>query len=436
MPAFSLPRCELGVATAATQVEGGDADTNWHRWAEAGRIPDGSSPARAADHWNRVSEDVALLSELGVRHYRMGLEWARLEPVDGIFDPDAFAHYRDELTRLQNAGITTLVTLHHFNLPGWFAESGGWLAADAVPTFLRFVEKVVAELGDLAAEWITINEPNIYATQGYLFGTWPPGQRSFPRTIAVMRSLAAAHIAAYLRVHELQPHARVAAAHHLRVFAPAQRRNPVHGVSATASRFLFQGAVVQAFNTGRSAWPLRLPKGTRPGRYYDFHAINYYSRSTVRGIGGGVAADVAVNDLGWEIYPPGLVEVAGWLSARYPGVPVYITENGTCDATDSFRSRYLYDHLAQIAASSLPIERFYHWCFTDNWEWAEGEAARFGLVHLDFPTQQRTIKDSGRFYADVIANRGVTEAAHERWVAGRHYPSNAPVSPRSTGVQP
>ena len=217
--------------------------------------------------------------------------------------------------------------------------------------------------------------------------------------------------------------------HHLRVFAPAQRCNPVHGMSAAASRFLFQGAVVQAFSTGRSAWPLRLPKGVRPGRYYDFHAISYYSRSTVRGIGDGMATDVAVNDLGWEIYPPGLVEVAGWLSAFYPGVPVYTTENGTCDATDAFRSRYLYDHLAQIAASSLPIGCFYHWYFTDNWEWAEGEAARFGIVHLDFATQQRTIKDSGRFYADVIAHRGVTEAVHERWIAGQNYPGNAAVRP-------
>ncbi|MGV8910294.1 MAG: glycoside hydrolase family 1 protein [Propionicimonas sp.] len=429
MPAFSLPRCVLGVATAATQIEGGELDTNWHRWAAAGRIADGSSPARAADHWNRVTEDVALLKELGIRHYRMGLEWARLEPDDGNFDPEAFAHYRDELTSLHDAGITTLVTLHHFTLPGWFVDSGGWLAADAVPTFLRFVEKVVTELGDLGAEWITINEPNIYATQAYLFGTWPPGQRSFPRSIAVMRALAGAHIAAYVRIHELQPHARVAAAHHLRVFAPAQRRNPAHRAGAVLTRYLFQGALVKAFNTGRSAWPLRAPKGVRPGRYFDFHAINYYSRSTVRGIGDGVAAGADVNDLGWEIYPAGLVEVASWMSVHYPGVPVFLTENGTCDTTDSFRSRFLYDHLAGIAASDLPIERYYHWCFTDNWEWAEGEAARFGLVQLDFATQHRAVKDSGRFYADIIANGGVTEAAHERWVAGQKYPTNAAVQP-------
>jgi beta-glucosidase len=423
MPAFSLSRCELGVATAATQIEGGVLDTNWQRWADAGRIPDGSSPARAADHWNRVAEDVALLSELGIRHYRMGLEWAHLEPRPGVFDQGAVAHYRDELTRLRDAGVRTLVTLHHFNPPGWFVDAGDWLAPDAVRTFLRFAGVVVRELGDLVQDWITINEPNVHATQGFLYGTWPPGEHSYRRTIAVMQALAAAHLNAYRLIHELQPDARVGVAHHVRAFAPQNPRNPVHRFAAAATRYLFQDAIIRMTATGRPAPPLGTPKGIRPGRYYDFHALNYYTRGTVRGIGDGMATGVDANDLGWEVYPPGLVEVAAWVHARYPG-PIWITENGTCDSHDAFRSRYLYEHLAQIAGSDLPIERYYHWCFTDNWEWAEGEAARFGLVHLDFETQQRTIKESGRFYADIIANRGVTGAAYERYVAGRRYVSN------------
>lgn len=423
MPGFTLPGCELGVATAATQIEGGDLDTNWHRWAAAGRITDGSSPARAADHWDRVAEDVALLAELGVRHYRMGLEWARLEPEPGEFDQAAFDHYRGELTRLRDAGITPLVTLQHFSLPGWQVDAGGWLGTHALTVFLRFVEKVVRELGDLASEWITVNEPNIYATQGYLHGAWPPGEHSYARTIAVMQVLVEAHLAAYPLIHRLQPHARVGVAHHLRVFAPAQPWNPVHRAAASASRHLFQAALVRALSTGRFAPPLRRPKGVRPGRYYDFQGINYYSRSTVRTLGDGVAENVDVNDLGWEVYPDGLVELAAWLHRHYPG-PIWITENGTADNTDAFRARFVYEHLARIAESGLPIERYYHWCFTDNWEWVEGEAARFGLVHLDYDTQERTIKESGRFYADAIAHRGVTQAAYERWVAGQTYPTN------------
>ena len=112
------------------------------------------------------------------------------------------------------------------------------------------------------------------------------------------------------------------------------------------------------------------------------------------------------------------------LHARYPA-PIWVTENGTADNSDAFRARFIHDSLAAIAASGLPIERYYHWCFTDNWEWLEGEAARFGLVHLDYETQVRTVKESGRFYADVIANGGITQDAYERWVAGGVYRRNA-----------
>ena len=164
--AFTLKNCELGVATAATQIEGGPARTNWHRWAEEpGRIKDGSTPARACDHWNRVAEDVELLRALNVQHYRMGLEWARIEPSPGKFDSTAIDHYRDELGRLIDAGIKPLVTLHHFNNPVWFEDAGGFLNPEGTKAFQQYTQRVISALGDLVDEWITINEPNIYATQ-------------------------------------------------------------------------------------------------------------------------------------------------------------------------------------------------------------------------------------------------------------------------------
>ena len=356
MPGFSLAGCALGVASAATQIEGGELDTNWHRWAASGGAPDGSSPARAADHWNRVGIDNALLAELGVRHYRLGIEWARVEPSPGQFDDAAIEHYRAELAGLREAGVRPLVTLHHFNLPGWLVDAGGWLGTDATDSFLRFVRRMVTALGDEVDEWIPINEPNVYATYGYLFGLWPPGDRSYRRTIAVLQTLAAAHIAAFQLIHELQPGARVGTAIHLRVFAPADRRNPIHQLGAKASDHLFQRAPLRAMSTGRFPLPLRRPSWVRPGRYYDFQGINYYTRSTVRGLADGVAENVDVNDLGWEIHPEGLAEVSGWVHAAYPG-PIYITENGTADAADAFRARFLHDHLAVVAASELPIER-------------------------------------------------------------------------------
>ncbi|PKQ31764.1 MAG: glycoside hydrolase family 1 protein [Actinobacteria bacterium HGW-Actinobacteria-2] len=427
MAGFDLPNCQLGVATAATQIEGGDLDTNWHRWAASGRIVDGSSPARAADHWNRVDEDIALLVELGITHYRMGLEWARVEPNPGEFDTAAIGHYRDEVAALRAAGITPLVTLHHFNLPGWLVDEGGWLGAGMKPAFGRFARRMVTELSPWVNEWIPINEPNVYATLGFSEGVWPPGERSLLRTIKAVQVQVEVHIATYQMIHALQPQARVGTAHHLRVFAPANPSNPLHRLASRATDWMFQRTMVKAMSTGVFDLPLRRPSGVVPGRYYDFQGVNYYTRSSVKGLADGMATGVPVNDLGWEIYPAGLTEVCRWIHQTYPG-PIYITENGTADAEDSFRARYLYDHLQEVAGNGLPIERYYHWCFTDNWEWADGEAPRFGLIELDYETQQRTVKESGRFYADIIAHGGVTAEAHQRWVAGQHYRRSSEVS--------
>nr|MBP8838962.1 glycoside hydrolase family 1 protein [Dermatophilaceae bacterium] len=152
---------------------------------------------------------------------------------------------------------------------------------------------------------------------------------------------------------------------------------------------------------------------------YDALGINYYSRSWVSTIGDGTRPGAQLNDLGWEIYPEGLARVARWAYDRWPA-PIWVTENGTCDATDRFRAQYLHDHLEVMAAAratGLPFERYYHWCFVDNWEWAEGEVPRFGIVDLDYATLERTVKSSGRFYADVIAEGGVTDEIAARYLS-------------------
>lgn len=420
MAGFAL-RTQLGVASAATQIEGGHADTIWHRWAaERGRVRDGSAPTRAADHWNRFEADTALLADLGIRHYRLGLEWARIEPSPGHFDTDAIDHYRAELTGLRAAGVRPLVTLWHFNDPGWFGDAGGWLGAEAVNRYVRYVHRVVTALRDLVDDWVTVNEPNVYAVNGHLFGEWPPGHRSLPEAVRVMSTLAAAHIAAYGAIHQIQPGATVCVADHRRRFTPKDPRNPYHRACAATLDHLFQGALTEAMLTGRFPLPLRAPRGVRPGRYADVIGLNYYSRGTISCPGDAAATGVPVNDLGWEIHPAGLVAEARRMHRRHP-LPLWVTENGTADAADSFRARFIHDHLAAIAASELPFERYYHWCFTDNWEWAEGEVPRFGLVDLDYATQLRTPRASARFYSDAIANGAVTEEAHERWVAPQSY---------------
>ena len=190
-----------------------------------------------------------------------------------------------------------------------------------------------------------------------------------------------------------------------------------------AEKKLVQNALNKAMCKGEFSFPLKnlcyLPRGN----YCDFHGINYYTRTCVSGLKDGVCSNVPVNDLGWEIYPQGLIECAEKLDS-FIRRPIYITENGTCDNEDQFRSRYIYDHIKEITQSNLPIERYYHWSFMDNFEWSEGESSRFGLVHVNYDTQERMIKKSGEFYSEIIKNNGISEEMYDQYVDGICYPRN------------
>ncbi len=410
---------ELGVASAATQIEGGNQNNSWYEWYQKGRIKDNADPSVANMHYERYAEDAQLMGGMGIRHYRLGLEWARLEPKPGQFDETAFAHYRDELLLLIELGIKPLLTLHHFTNPLWFERMGAFSNASCVGIYLRFVSKVVDELGDIVSEYITINEPNVYATSGYFFGEWPPGQKSLTKTLRVMGNMCECHLRAYRLIHEKRRNmgfsdTRVSYAHHMRVFVPMNEKNLWHRLGARLMRRLFQTSVSSAFLTGRGGFPLRRMRGIKRGIYCDFHAVNYYSRTAAAGLGAGFLPGVPVNDLGWEIYPEGIAQCARELYALAK-LPIYITENGTCDSADAFRSRYIYEHLKVLIESGLPVERYYHWCFTDNFEWAEGFSARFGIVHVDYATQKRTIKRSGEFFSKMIREGGVSEALYNEY---------------------
>ena len=407
------PGMLLGVASAATQIEGGDKNNNWYDWYQRGYIKDNSDPSVATEHYKLWREDLELMEALGVRCCRFGVEWSRIEPEEGVFDEEVIARYRLEIQAMVNRGIRPLLTLHHFNNPMWLERKGAFLVSDNIPCFLRFVRKMVESVGDLVSEYITINEPNVYAFNGYFTGDWPPGKRSLKDMVTVMTNLAGAHIEAYglirrLRLQMGYTDTKVSFANHLRVFVSENPRNPLHRFWADMTERVFQGSLTRAMCLGEVSFPIGKHPLIVPGRYCDFHAINYYSRSTVSGPGDGVAKNCPVNDLGWEIYPAGIVEVARKVYDVLPR-PIWVTENGTCDNEDAFRARYIAEHLMALSLSDLPVERYYHWCCCDNFEWIEGNSARFGLIHVDYDTQQRTIKGSGEFYRRVIEEGGVSQ---------------------------
>jgi len=417
---------ELGVATAAAQIEGGELKHNWNDWYERGKIKDNTNPARACDHWRRWKEDIDLMADMGIKHYRFSVEWARLEPENGYYDGCAAVQYREMISYMKAKGIQPLMTLHHFTHPMWFEKMGGFAEPENIPVFLKFVAYAVRTFGDLVNEYITINEPNVFAVQGYYTGEFPPGQKSALMAIKVMSILASAHVRAYTLIHEMRTDmgfsdTKVGFAHHMRVFTP-KKDNFFHRSCAVSMAQIFQGALAVSCLTGKFEKPLKKYGNFKKGEYSDFLALNYYTRSTVTGLKYGDKPNAPHNDLGWEIYPNGIIACAKKLYDILPS-PIYITENGTCDNADRFRSRYIYEHLRTLTNSKLPVTRYYHWCFTDNFEWCEGESARFGLVYTDFETQTRTIKKSGRFYMQMIKYGEVTEQMLEAFVEGETYES-------------
>ena len=423
---FSLPKdLQMGVATASMQIEGGQVNANWNDWYARGFIKDGTDPATGNDHWEKWEEDTAIMEQMGLQIYRFGVEWARIMPKEGEVDPDAIERYRQELTLLKEKGIRPLLTIHHFSNPMWFEEKGAFEKRENLHHYLDFVDIVVESFGDLCSDYITINEPNVYAMNGYLTGDWPPGKKGLFATLRVMENLAYCHICAYVRIHELREEkgyqdTMVGCANHVRSFAPKNPRNLWHRFCARAGSYLFQDALTNAMTLGKFSFPLRNHGKLVKGEYTDFIGLNYYTRSTVSKIGDGVRPNSPRNDLDWEIYPQGLEECAARLYAVLPR-PIWVTENGTCDNNDRFRCKYLYEHLQVLSRSKLPFARYYHWCFCDNLEWIEGNSAKFGLVSVDPVSRERTVKKSGRFYADVIKNGGVTEEAYENYVAKLEY---------------
>jgi len=415
----------LGVATAATQIEGGEVNSNWNDWYRQGKIKDGTNPATGNDHWEKWEEDVQLMADMGIQIYRFGIEWARLMPAPGTVNEEAVAQYRREILALKAKGIAPLLTIHHFSNPMWFENMGAFTRRENLHYFLELVELTVDRFGDLVSDYITINEPNVYATNSYFFGQWPPAKTSLTDTIRVMENLCYCHIKAYNLLHEKRAamgygDTKVGVANHLRVFAPRDPKNLWHKLAAGLSEYLFQGMLLKAMSLGEFQFPMRnfgkLPKG----EYSDFNGVNYYTRSTVAGLGDGVRENSPRNDLDWEIYPDGIVECAAKLQAILPR-PLWVTENGTCDNDDRFRSRYIYEHLKNLSESDLPFARYYHWCFCDNFEWIEGNSAKFGLVSVDPQTRERAVKESGKFYSAVIARGGVDAETFDTYIAGQEY---------------
>jgi beta-glucosidase len=426
------PAFRWGAATSAHQVEGGTTNNNWTRW-EGHVRPDGRPGiytgercGQAADHWNRFESDLELMATLGLDLYRFSIEWSRVEPTEGRFDGGALDRYRSWCLQLRGAGIEPMVTLHHFTEPLWVTDRGGWEHAATPAAFERFVRHVVTALGDVVDWWLTVNEPAVYATAGWLLGEFPPGKRDPVAATRVLEHLLVGHARAYHAIHELDrtdadgdgAPCLVGVPKNLIIFRPRWRWNPLDRVAARIVHRFFNAAPLDAMTTGRVR--LDIPGRVRRRATHrglagtlDYLGVNHYFRQLIgvdpRGLFAlGLTFDETAekSDMGWSLTPSSLAEAVRF-AARY-GKPLLVTEHGTADGDrpDHRRRRFLAESLAALSAAvadGVDVRAYVHWSLLDNFEWAHGFAPRFGLYRVDYATQERTLTSGGELYRDVIA---------------------------------
>ncbi len=413
-----------GAATSATQVDGGDKHSDWYQFSlRPGAIADGDTPDVACDHWHRYRGDYQFLRKIGLNAYRFGVDWSRFQPdPDTPFRKDATDHLRKMLYELQLLGVRPLLTLFHFALPQWWAARGGFSREENLPDFVRFAEHIIEHCGDLVSDYITINEPNVYALISYVDGRWPPGRRGiggYLESLRVLRNLASAHFQIYDRIHNIHSRRhwskpRVSIAKHLRYMVPANPNSALDRDRCDSAADRFNWNFLDILDSGELRPPLGRSRRIHDGGAMDFIGLNYYTRDRIAfalSAFGKLFIQVhpvvaeRKTDLGWEIYPEGMYQLLLQLRDRYPGRPLWITENGLADAADTQRARFIDEHLAQLARAmreGAPVEAYFHWSLLDNFEWADGYAPRFGLVAVDYSTQKRSLRPSAEALRQII----------------------------------
>ena len=430
------PRFLLGVATSGYQCEGGETNTNWNAWAAA--YPQTVAPiGRAVDFWHRYPKDIARAAHMGLNAFRLGIEWARIEPTPGTTDTAAIEHYRKVVRALRRRHLEPIVTLNHTTWPQWLEDQAhaagapsAWEYAPSADAYVHYVRTVVQALGTDVRWYLTFNEPNSFLPSSYIFGDNPPGitgdeiaasgERSFYRALC---TVLAAHAAAYDAIHALDPGAKVSSNISLVAFngslASLQDADFLPDYANNEFFFDLLSGLPRPFKIGETCAELYAgqPAPAAPiaaGRKQDFLAFDYYYSI-------GKSADLNTTEPPWAqpIYPPGLLDALRRYHARYPNLPILIpengigTENGMPRADGWTREAVLVQHVRQVQAAiaeGIPVVGYLHWSLTDNYEWGS-YTPRFGLYQVDALTDPRLIRHptpAVAVYRHIARHRGVT----------------------------
>ncbi|MFM9435123.1 beta-glucosidase [Janthinobacterium sp. CG_23.3] len=428
----------FGAATAAYQIEGavdedGRLPSIWDTFSQRpGKVLAGDTGAVACDHYHRWEADLDLLSELNVGGYRLSISWPRVMDEAGRPNRKGIDFYRRLLGRLKEKGLSTFVTLYHWDLPQHLEDKGGWLNRETAYRFAEYADLMSRELTGLVDAWATLNEPWCSAQHGYGSGHHAPGVTNQTSALQAMHHLLLAHGLALPILRANDPAS-------LKGIVANVGRGTTTG-SGEADRRAARLFEVQHNNWVldpllRQAYPselFALWPGTEPvvldgdmhiiGAPLDFLGINYYFRTNVVSDGAHGFAEVALEgvertQMGWEVYPDGLRDLLIRFHGDYPALPpIYITENGTAsddevvdgEVDDRSRVSFLNRHLAAVDSAikaGVDVRGYFIWSLLDNFEWAFGYERRFGIVHVDYRTQKRTLKRSAKLVAAFLAER-------------------------------
>ena len=442
---FTFPQRFLwGAATSAYQIEGspladGAGPSIWQRFAHTPRrMHDDHNGDVACDHYNRWPEDVALMSGLGLQAYRFSISWSRVLPEGrGRVNRAGLAFYERLVDALLERGIQPMVTLYHWDLPAALDDMGGWLNRDVASWFADYATVMYKALGDRVPQWATLNEPWVVSDGGYLHGKLAPGHVNLYEAPLASHNLMRAHGAA-VQAYRAVAKQQVGLVVNLEPKYPATQRPRDLAAVRRADAYMNRQYLDPAFfgtypdelrDVFGDAWPSFPDEDMALIRQpIDFLGINYYTRSltahsasqwpvhakTVK------RRSATYTETGWEVFPKALTDVLQWVAGRYGPIPLYITENGAAfydppvapDGVldDPLRVHYLREHLRAVhraIASGVDVRGYFAWSLLDNLEWSLGFAKRFGIVHVDFETQKRTVKASGKFYSEVIRRNGL-----------------------------
>ncbi len=397
------PHFVWGTATSTTQIEGHIAN-EWTGFVAR----DGSTCRVACDNYHRYAEDIDWMVKLGVKAYRLGIEWSRLQDAPHApLNQKELARYCDQLDRLQAVGIEPMVVLHHFSNPDWVSAAGGWVNPATVPMFVDYAGKLAAALRPRVRLWNTFNEPDTYATCGYLIGEFPPGYKlrlwSFRK---VIRHMAEAHLQICRNLRQMSGGpgpVEVGFSKNWTWFEPHHKASPWDAFMAAFSHGALNRFVMRSF----------LGNGRREAS--TFLGVNYYGRIRFKNCqplvptfgfthehlaGLGVECDDML-----ERHPAGLETALRQLHA-YAGLPIYVTEHGSASSDEKFRERDLRENLVAMhraIGGGVDVRGFYYWSLLDNFEWQFGYSKKFGLISVDFTDAKlpRRMKPLGEIYRAV-----------------------------------